>query len=69
MSKRREAQGKGFDNFLSGFADESEFRLGFLCSVLDFEVHLPAYIIGKIKECSSIFGQIIEAELRSGFVD
>lgn len=69
MSKQSKTQSEGFDDFLGGFADESNFGLGLLRSVLDFEVHLPAYIIGQIKECSSLLGQIIKAELRSGFVD
>jgi hypothetical protein len=69
MGKSSQTQSEGFDDFLGGFADESIFRLGLLGSVLDFEVHLPAYIIGKINKRSSLLGQIIKAELRSRFVD
>jgi hypothetical protein len=69
MGKRSKTEFEGFHNLLSSFTDESVFGLRLIASVLDFEVHLPAYIIGQIEKRPRVLREVVETELRSGFVD
>ena len=69
MSERSETQFESLDYLLSGFADESIFRLRLLAPVLYLHVHLPAYIIRQIQKRPRPLLQIVEIKFRCSFVD